>query len=59
MVTYGVKFAYFVVNCQGQIRKEPPFAVMVYFADVGQISKGFIPQNMEAVVELKAPREAV
>ena len=59
MVTYGVKFTYLIVQCQGQMRQEPPFAVMVYFAYIGQISKGFISQDMEAVVELKAASEAV
>ena len=59
VVAYGVKFADFIVECQGQIREEPPFAVMVYFVYIGQISKGFITQDMEAVVELKASSEAV
>ena len=59
MVAYGIKFADFIVECQGKIREEPPFAVMVYFAYVGQISKGFVSQDMEAVVELKASSEAV
>ena len=46
MVTYWIKFADFIVECQGQIRQEPLFAVMVYFAYIGQISKGFISQDM-------------
>jgi hypothetical protein len=32
---------------------------MVYFAYIGQIGKGFISQDMEAVVVLKASSEAV
>ena len=32
---------------------------MVYFVYIGQIGKGFISQDMEAVVELKASSEAV
>ena len=59
MVAYWIKFADFIVECQGQIREEPPFAVMVYLAYIGQISKGFISQDMEAVVVLKASSEAV
>ena len=59
MVTYWIKFADFIVECQGQIRQEPLFAIMVYFAYISEISKGFISQDMEAVVELKASSEAV
>ncbi len=59
MVTYGVKFTYFIVECQGQIRQEPPFVVMVYFAYIREISKGFISQNMKTIVELKGTSEAV
>jgi len=59
MVTYGVKFTYFIVKCQGQMRQEPPFVVKVYFAYIREISKGFISQDMEAVVVLKASSEAV
>lgn len=59
VVTYGVKFAYLIVQCQGQMRQEPPFAVMVYFAHIGEISKGFISQDMKTIVELKGSGEAV
>ena len=59
MVTYWIKFADFIVKCQGQMRQEPLFAVVVYFAYISEIGKGFISQNMEAVVELKASSEAV
>jgi hypothetical protein len=59
MVTYGVKFTYLIVKCQGQMRQEPPFAVMVYFAYIREISKGFISQYMKTIVELKGSGEAV
>ena len=32
---------------------------MVYFAYIGEISKGFIAQDMETIVKLKASGEAV
>ena len=59
MVAYWIKFADFIVECQGQIREEPPFAVMVYFAYIREISKGFISQDMKTIVELKGSGEAV
>ena len=59
MVTYGVKFTYFIVKCQGQMRQEPPFVVMVYFAYIREISKGFISQYMKTIVELKTSSEAI
>ena len=37
MVAYWVKFTDFIVECQGQIRQEPPFAVMKYPTEIGEI----------------------
>ena len=37
MVAYRIKFTDSIVECQGQIRQEAPFAVVKYPTQIGEI----------------------
>ena len=59
MVAYGMKFTYFIVECQGQIRQEPPFAVVKYPAEIGEIKQSLVLEDMVKIVVLKDSIKAI